>query len=132
MRWRVPPLERRPSRRCQLWRWPVPGGSGDTDVPVDVVPLDAGLSEPELLAEGIHSSHALLRVAAGPDVSEKGHAAILCFILTCRNPEMTSTLGAEQTGVSSRLLPKWRGFGNDPELPKVGRSRATKLGELGD
>ena len=42
------------------------GGPGDTDVPVDVVPLDAGLAEPEFLAEGVHSGHALLQVAAGP------------------------------------------------------------------
>ena len=46
------------------------GGPGDTDVPVDVVPLDAGLPEPEFLAEWVHSGHALLQVAAGPDVSE--------------------------------------------------------------
>ena len=49
------------------------GGSGDAEVPVDVVPLDAGFTEPEFLAEGVHSGHALLQVAAGPDVSEEGH-----------------------------------------------------------
>ena len=74
------------------------GGSGDTDVPVDVVPLNAGLAEPEFLAEGVHSSHALLEVAAGPDVSEEGHSVRLRFIRTNRNTKMTPTRGAEQSG----------------------------------
>ena len=38
------------------------GGSGNADVPVDVVPLNAGLAEPELLAEGVHASYTLLQV----------------------------------------------------------------------
>ena len=65
------------------------GGSGDTDVPVDVVPLNAGLAETEFLAEGVHPSHAILQVAAGPDVSEEGHSVRLRFIRTYRNTEMT-------------------------------------------
>ena len=65
------------------------GGSGDTDVPVDVVPLNAGLAEPEFLAEGVHAGDALLEVAAGPDVSEEGHAVRLRFIRTGRNTKMT-------------------------------------------
>ena len=55
------------------------GGPGDADVPVDVVPLDAGLAEPEILAEGVHSSHALLQIAAGPDVSEEGRCGQVTF-----------------------------------------------------
>ena len=80
------------------------GGPGDTDVPVDVVPLDAGLSEPEFLAEGVHSGHALLQAAAGPDISEEGHAARLRFIRTGRNTEMTPDRGAEQSGVSAAFM----------------------------
>ena len=79
------------------------GGSGDADVSVDVIPLDAGLSEPEFLAEWVHSSHALLEVA-GPDVSEEGHAARLRFIRTGRNTEMTPDRGAEQSGVSAAFM----------------------------
>ena len=77
------------------------GGPGDADVPVDVVPLDAGFSEPEFLAEGIHPGHALLEVAAGPDVSEEGHAVRLRFIRTSRNTKMSPVRGAEQSGVSA-------------------------------
>ena len=76
------------------------GGPGDTDVPVDVVPLNAGLAEPEFLAEGVHPGHALLEVAAGPDVSEEGHAVRLRFIRTGRNTKMTLGGHAEQSGVS--------------------------------
>ena len=77
------------------------GGSGDADVPVDVVPLDAGLAEPQLLAEGVHSGDTLLQMTAGPDVAEEGHAGMLRFIRTCRNTEMTPAGGAEQTGGSA-------------------------------
>ena len=73
------------------------GVSGDADVTADVVSLDAGLAEPKFLAKGVHSSHALLQVPPGPDVSEEGHAAILRFIRTCRNTKMTPARGAEQT-----------------------------------
>ena len=68
--------------------------------PVHILPLDAGLAEPELLAKGVHASHTLLQVAAGPDVSDEGHAVRLRFIRTGRNTEMTPVGGAEQSGVS--------------------------------
>ena len=80
------------------------GGPGDTNVPVDVVPLDAGLAEPEFLAEGVHSGHALLQVAAGPDISEEGHAVRLRFIRTGRNTEMTPGRYAEQSGGSAAFM----------------------------
>ena len=51
--------------------------------------------------KGPHSGDAFLQVATGPDVSEDGHAAMLCFIRTCRNGEMTPSRGAAQTGVSA-------------------------------
>ena len=51
--------------------------------------------EPEFLAEGVHSGHALLQVAAGPDVSEEGHAVRLRFIRTGHNTDMTPIRGAE-------------------------------------
>ena len=102
-------------------------GSGDADVPVDVVPLDAGLAEPDLLAEGVPSSHALLQVAAGPDVSEGG---MLRFIRTIRNTEMTLSRAAEQTGVLAasagggmRKLPNSLGRGGARVLrPMLARS----------
>ena len=71
------------------------GGAGDADVPVDVVPLDAGFAEPKFLAEGVHAGHAFLQVAAGPDVAEEGHASRLRFIRTGRNREMTPAQCAE-------------------------------------
>ena len=74
------------------------GGSGDANVPVDVVPPDAGLAEPEFLAEGVHAGDALLQVPAGPDVAEAGHASMLRFIRTGRNRKKTPAQGAEQTG----------------------------------
>ena len=61
--------------------------------------VNAGLAEPDLLAEGTHSSYAFLQVAAGPDVAEEGHAAMLCFIRTCLNRKMMPARGANQTGV---------------------------------
>ena len=76
------------------------GGPGDADVPVHILPLDADLAKPEILAEGAHASHALLQVAAGPDVSEEGHGVRLRFIRTCRNTEMTLSGHVEQSGVS--------------------------------
>ena len=75
------------------------GGPGDADAPVDVVPLDAGLAKPELLAEGVHTGDSLLEVAAGPDVSEEGHAVMLRFIRTGHNTKMTPGEYAEQSGV---------------------------------
>ena len=75
------------------------GSAGDADVPVDVVPLDAGLAEPQFLAEGVHSGDAFLQVPAGPDVAEAGHASMLRFIRTIGNRKMTPAQGAEQTGV---------------------------------
>ena len=78
------------------------GGAGDADVPVDVVPLDAGFAEPKFLAEGVHAGHALLQVSAGPDVAEAGHAAMLRFIRTGRNRKKTPVQGAEQMGGFSR------------------------------
>ena len=94
------------------------GGPGDADVSVDVVPLDAGLSEPEFLAEGVHSGDALLQVAAGPDVSEEGHAARLRFIRTCRNTKMTPDQGAEQSGVSAAELDGGMVRGEDHKRPR--------------
>ena len=80
------------------------GGSGDANVPVDVVPLDAGFTEPEFLAEGVHAGDAFLPVPAGPDVAEAGHASMLRFIRTSRNREMTPAQGAEQTGGFAEFL----------------------------
>ena len=74
------------------------GGPGDADVALDVVPLDAGLAEPEFLAEGVHSGHALLQVTAGPNVSEEGHAVMLRFIPTGHNTKMTPVGYAEKCG----------------------------------
>ena len=76
------------------------GGPGDTDVPIDVVALDAGLAEPESLAEGIHTGDSLLQLVAGPDVSEEGHAVRLRFIRTGRNTKITPGGCAEQSGDS--------------------------------
>ena len=50
--------------------------------------------EPEFLAEGVYASHALLQVAAGPDVSEEGHAVRLRFIRTVSNTNITPIRGA--------------------------------------
>ena len=69
----------------------------------DVVPLNAGLAEPELLAEGVHSSHTFLELATGPDVAEEGHASMLRFIRTWRNTKIVRFQGAEETGVLSIL-----------------------------
>ena len=78
------------------------GVPGHTDVPVDVVPLDACLTKVEFLAEGVRTSHTLLQEGvAGPDVSEEGHAVRLRFIRTGRNTEMTLSGHAEQSGVSA-------------------------------
>ena len=77
------------------------GGPGDADVALDVVPLDAGLAEPEFLAEGVHSGHALLQVTAGPDVSEEGHAVMLRFIPTGHNTKMTPVGYAEKMWLSA-------------------------------
>ena len=55
-------------------------------------------AEPEFLAEGVHTGHALLQVPAGPDVAEDGHASMLRFIRTGRNRKMTPARGAEQRG----------------------------------
>ena len=80
------------------------GGAGDADVPVDVVPPDAGFAEPEFLAEGVHAGDALLQVPAGPDVAEEGHASMLRFIRTGRNRKMTPAQSAEQTGGLAEFL----------------------------
>ena len=80
------------------------GGAGDADVPVDVVPLDAGLAEPQFLAEGVHAGHAFLQVSAGPNVAEAGHAVMLRFIRTGRNRKKTPAEGAEQTGGLAEFL----------------------------
>ena len=63
-----------------------------------------GPVEPEFLAEGVYASHALLQVAAGPDVSEEGHAFKLRFIRTGHNTDMSPVRGAEQSGVSAAKL----------------------------
>ena len=76
------------------------GGPGDADVPVDVVPLYAGLAEPEILAEGIRYGDAFTWVAAGPDVAEEGLAAMLRFIRTRRNREMTPVRVRNKRGFS--------------------------------
>ena len=51
--------------------------------------------------KGPHSDDAFLQVAAGPDVSEEGHAVRLRFIRTSRNTKMSPVRGAEQSGGSS-------------------------------
>ena len=79
------------------------GGPGYADVALDVVPLDAGLAEPEFLAEGVHSGHALLQVTAGPDVSEEGHAVMLRFIPTGHNTKMTPVGYAENVAFRRRV-----------------------------
>ena len=55
------------------------------------VPLDTGLADLELLAERVHSSHALLQVAAGPDIAEEDYTIMLCLIRTRSNRGMTPT-----------------------------------------
>ena len=50
--------------------------------------------------KGPHSGDAFLQVAAGPDVSEDGHAAMLCFIRTCRNRKTTPVGGRNKRGFS--------------------------------
>ena len=50
--------------------------------------------------KGPHSGDAFLQVAAGPDVSEDGHAAMLCFIRTCRNRKTTPVGGRNKQGFS--------------------------------
>ena len=62
-----------------------------------------------LLAEGIHRSHDFLQVAAGPDVAEGRHAAMLRFIRTGRNAKMTPFGCAEQTGVFAAESECWDG-----------------------
>ena len=90
--------------------------AGDPDVADNMVPLDSGLTEAELLAEGVHSSHAFLELAAGPDVAEEGHGIMLRFIRTWRNTKMVRFQGAEQTGgFASRL---WLDTAQDP-CPKL-------------
>ena len=59
-------------------------------------------SEP--LAEGVHAGHALLQVAAGPDVAEAGHASMLRFIRTGRNRKVTPAGCAEQRGGLAEVL----------------------------
>ena len=94
------------------------GGPGDADVPVDVVPLDAGFAKPELLTEGVHPGHALLQVATGPDVSEEGYAVRLRFIRTIRNTKMTPTGCADQPGDFAAEADQW-------DCPRQGAQAST-------
>ena len=57
--------------------------------------------------KGPHSGDAFLQVAAGPDVSEEGHAVRLRFIRTSRNTKMSPVRGAEQSGGSSAETGGW-------------------------
>ena len=67
---------------------PGAGGVGDADVPVDVVPLTPDLRSRISWLKGYIPATPSLQVAAGPDVSEEGHAAISRLIRSCHNRKM--------------------------------------------